>query len=271
MRAFRSNGQVGLEALAMVDLPDPGMPGPGEIRVQLHATSLDYHDLGVVMGRLPAARGRIPMADGAGVVEAVGPDVEAFSVGDHVVSIFFPTRLDGEPQLADFATTPGDGIDGYAREVVVAPVPAFTPAPNGYTHAEAATLTTAGLTAWCALVVDGGLKAGATVLVLGTGGVSIFALQFAKAMGASVIVTSSSDDKLERACALGADHVVNYRNMWNGGAMSAISPADAASTMLSRSVDPARWSSRSKLGGSAVIWRLSAFSLDAAAMCPRVC
>ncbi|MBU9379026.1 zinc-dependent alcohol dehydrogenase family protein [Burkholderia gladioli] len=211
MRAFRSNGQAGLEALTMVDLPDPGIPGPGEIRVHLHATSLNYHDLGVVTGRLPAAPGRIPMADGAGVVEAVGPDVEAFSVGDHVVSTFFPTWLDGEPQIADFATTPGDGIDGYAREVVVAPVHAFTHAPKGYTHAEAATLTTAGLTAWRALVVDGGLKAGATVLVLGTGGVSIFALQLAKAMGASVIVTSSSDDKLERACALGADHTVNYR------------------------------------------------------------
>lgn len=213
MRAFKSNGQVGLEALTMIDLPDPGIPGPGEVRVRIHATSLNYHDLGVVTGRLPTATGRIPMADGAGVVEAVGPDVKAFSIGDHVVSTFFPTWLDGEPQIADFATTPGDGIDGYARELVVAPVNAFTHAPKGYTHAEAATLTTAGLTAWRALVVDGGLQAGATVLVLGTGGVSIFALQLAKAMGASVIVTSSSDDKLERASALGADHVVNYRKM----------------------------------------------------------
>ncbi|CAG9237416.1 alcohol dehydrogenase catalytic domain-containing protein [Burkholderia gladioli] len=115
MRAFRSNGQVGLEALTVVDLPDPGIPGPGEIWVHLHATSLDYHDLGVVAGRLPAAPGHNPMADEAGVVEAVGPDVEAFSVGGHVVSTFFPTWLDGKPQIADFATTPGDGIDGYAR------------------------------------------------------------------------------------------------------------------------------------------------------------
>ncbi len=211
MRAFRSNGKAGFEALAMVDLPDPRTPAPGEIRVRLPATSLNYHDLGVVTGPLPAAPGRIPMADGAGVVEAVGPDVEAFSVGDRVVPTFFPTWLDGEPQVTDFATTPGDGIDGYAREVVVAQAHAFTLAPKGYTHAEATTLTTAGLTVWRALVVDGGLKAGATVLVLGTGDVSIFALQFAKAIGASVIVTSSSDDKLDCALALRADHAVNYR------------------------------------------------------------
>ena len=217
MKAMRSYGEQGLDGLVPADLDDPGAPGDGQIRVRVRATSLNYHDLGVVTGRLPTAPGRIPMADGAGVVEAVGPDVEGVAVGDHVVSTFFPTWLDGEPTIADFATTPGDGIDGYAREVVVAPAHAFTPAPKGYTHAEAATLTTAGLTAWRALVVDGGLKAGATVLVLGTGGVSIFALQFAKAMGASVIVTSSSDEKLERARALGADHVVNYRTLSDWG------------------------------------------------------
>ncbi|MGF6510634.1 MFS family permease [Paraburkholderia sp. 32] len=127
------------------------------------------------------------MADGAGVVEAVGPDVEAFSVGDHVVSTFFPTWLDGEPQIADFATPPGDGIDGYAREAVVAPVHAFTHAPTGYTHAKAATLTTAGLTAWRALVVDGGLKAGATVLVLVAGG-SFAAGRLCRAYGTRHVV-----------------------------------------------------------------------------------
>ena len=102
------------------------------------------------------------------------------------------------PQSANFSTVPGDGVDGYAREIVVRPASWFTRAPQGFSHAEAATLTTAGLTAWRALVVDGGLKAGETVLVLGTGGVSIFALQFAKLMGAIVIATSSSDKKLER-------------------------------------------------------------------------
>jgi NADPH:quinone reductase-like Zn-dependent oxidoreductase len=221
---LRSPG--GLDRLELVDLPDPGAPGPGEIRVRLHASSLNYHDYAVVTGRIPTADGRVPMSDGAGVVEAVGEGVTELKVGDHVVSCFFPVWQDGPPAVGDFATVPGDGIDGYTREAVVRPVIWFTPAPTGYSHAEAATLTTAGLTAWRALVVDGGLKAGDVVLALGTGGVSIFALQLAKAMGAVVVVTSSSDEKLERARALGADHTINYRQHedwgsrvleWTGG------------------------------------------------------
>lgn len=151
------------------------------------------------------------MADGAGVVEAVGAGVSEFKAGDHVVSCFFPFWENGPPAIADFTTTPGDGVDGYAREAVVLPSHYFTHAPRGYSHAESATLTTAGLTAWRALVVDGQLKAGNTVLVLGTGGVSIFALHIAKAMGASVIATSSSDAKIARLRELGADHTINYR------------------------------------------------------------
>ncbi|WP_179400996.1 zinc-dependent alcohol dehydrogenase family protein [Burkholderia guangdongensis] len=213
MKAIRLHQPAGLDCLTVADLPDPGQPGPGEIRVRLHASSLNFHDLAVVFGYIRTEDGRIPMSDGAGVVEAVGPGVTEFAAGDSVVSTFFPQWLDGEPStpVGSFALTPGDGVDGYAREAVVAAATAFTHVPRGYSHAEAATLTTAGLTAWRALVVSGGLKAGDTVLVLGTGGVSIFALQFAKAMGATVIVTSSSDDKLERARTLGADHLVNYR------------------------------------------------------------
>lgn len=211
MKAIKLIAPAGLDNLKLVDIAAPGEPQAGEIRVRVHASSLNYHDLGVVLGRMGAPDGRIPMADGAGVVEAVGPGATGFAVGDHVVSTFFPPWLDGAPTIPDFSTTPGDGVDGYARETVVAPATAFTHSPRGYTHAEAATLTTAGLTAWRALVVDGALKAGETVLVLGTGGVSIFALQYAKAMGATVIVTSSSDDKLERARRLGADHLINYR------------------------------------------------------------
>lgn len=218
MKAITCNSASGIDGLTVVDMEDPGAPGPGQIRVRIRASSLNYHDLGVVTGRMKSASGRIPMADGAGVVEAVGPGVDELGVGDSVVSTFFPDWLDGEPPIADFSTTPGDGVDGYAREVVVAPAAAFTRAPKNYTHVEAATLTTAGLTAWRALVVNGQIKAGDSVLVLGTGGVSIFALQFAKAMGASVIATSSSDEKLERVCALGADHVVNYRKYENWGA-----------------------------------------------------
>lgn len=211
MKAFTLRRPGGLEQLARVDVADPGHPGPGEIRVKIHASSLNYHDLGVVTGRLSAADGRIPMSDGAGVVEALGAGVTEFMVGDNVVSTFFPYWLDGSAAVADFATTPGDGVDGYAREAVVRPAHWFTHAPRGFSHAEAATLTTAGLTAWRALVVDGATKPGDSVLVLGTGGVSIFALQFAKRMGATVIATSSSDEKLEKARSLGADHVINYR------------------------------------------------------------
>ncbi len=211
MKALRLGAPGGLDRLSLVDAADPGAPGRGEIRVRIRASSLNYHDLGVVSGRTPAADGRIPMSDGAGEVEAVGEGVTEFAPGDLVVSCFFPFWRDGEPTFADFSQTPGDGMDGYAREVVVAPATHFTRAPKGYSAVEAATITTAGLTAWRALVVNGALKAGDVVLTLGTGGVSIFALQIAKAMGATVIVTSSSDEKLARARALGADFGVNYR------------------------------------------------------------
>lgn len=206
---LRSPG--GLDRLEISDQAGPGEPGPGEIRVRLHASSLNFHDYGVVSGAMPTEDGRIPMSDGAGEVEAVGDGVDEFKVGDAVVSCFFPYWQDGPARVGDFKTTPGDGVDGYAREQVVRPASWFTHAPKGYSHAEAATLTTAGLTAWRALVVDGNLKAGDTVLALGTGGVSIFALQMAKAMGARVIATSSSDEKIERLKELGADHTLNYK------------------------------------------------------------
>ncbi|ORE98134.1 NAD(P)-dependent alcohol dehydrogenase [Aurantimonas sp. 22II-16-19i] len=212
MKAITLAKPGGLDRLSLVDMADPGAPGPGEIRVRIRASSLNYHDYGVVSGNMPTEDGRIPMSDGAGEVEAVGEGVTEFAVGDHVVSGFFPLWQDGEAAVADFKTTPGDGVDGYAREFVVRPATWFTHAPKGYSHAEAATLTTAGLTAWRALCVDGGLKAGDTVLTLGTGGVSIFALQLAKAMGARVISTSSSDAKLETLTRLGADHVINYKS-----------------------------------------------------------
>ncbi|WP_372168518.1 NAD(P)-dependent alcohol dehydrogenase [Xanthomonas axonopodis] len=219
MKAVIVRAPGGLERLEVTELPDPGQPGPGQIRVAVHATSLNFHDLLVANGGIPADDGRVPMADAAGVVEAVGAGVTEFKPGDHVVSGFFPQWPDGLPfdDVGHFRKTPGDGIDGYASEYVVRAATDFTLAPRGWSHAEAATITTAGLTAWRALVVDGRLKAGASVLVLGTGGVSIAALQIAKAMGARVIVTSSSDDKLERARALGADEVINYRQVPDWG------------------------------------------------------
>ncbi|ODA67992.1 Alcohol dehydrogenase [Methyloligella halotolerans] len=226
MKAITIEKPGGLDRLKLVDMDAPGDPAKGEIRVKLHASSLNYHDYAVAAGGIPTADGRIPMSDGAGVVEAVGEGGDEFAVGDHVVSCFFPPWLDGGPTIADFSSTPGDGIDGYAREAVVTPASWFTKAPDGWSHEEGATITTAGLTAWRALVVDGGLKAGDTVLALGTGGVSIYALQIAKAMGARVAITSSSDEKLEKAKALGADFTVNYQRdekwgsavaEWSGG------------------------------------------------------
>jgi NADPH:quinone reductase-like Zn-dependent oxidoreductase len=226
MKVVKLGAPGGLDRLRVVEMEEPDAPAAGEIRVRLHASSLNYHDYGVVRSTLPQSVGRIPLSDGAGVVEAVGSGATEFAVGNSVVSIFFPFWQDGPPELVDFATVPGDGVDGYAREIVVRPASWFTRAPRGLSHAEAATLTTAGLTAWRALVVDGRIKAGDSVLVLGTGGVSIFALQIAKRIGAVVIATSSSDEKLERVRALGADHTINYRTTpdwgeaarrWTGG------------------------------------------------------
>ncbi|WEF30088.1 NAD(P)-dependent alcohol dehydrogenase [Klebsiella aerogenes] len=220
MKAWTVKKPAALDSIQLIDLPDPGAPGAGEIRVALHATSLNYHDLLVATGAIPVADGRILMADGAGVVEDVGDGVNEFSVGDSVVACFFPQWPDGKAQrlVADFSHTPGDGVDGFASQYVVRPASHFTLAPHGWSFKQAATITTSGLTAWRALVVEGKLKAGDTVLTLGTGGVSMTALQLAKSMGAQVIVTSSSDEKLARARQLGADHTINYRTTPQWGA-----------------------------------------------------
>ena len=215
MKAIRLKGSGGLERLTLVEIDEPGVPQEGEILVRLHASSLNYHDYLVALGTIPTADGLIPLTDGAGIVEGIGEGVSGFAVGDHVVSCFFPEWQSGEAVSSGFTKTPGDGLDGYAREKVVCPANWFTRAPKKYSHTEAATLPTAGLTAWRALVNDGPLKAGETVLTLGTGGVSMFALQFAKMMGALTIVTSSSDEKLARARALGADHTINYKKYPN--------------------------------------------------------
>lgn len=226
MKAMALQPSGSLDHLVLQQQDDPGDPGPGEIRVALHGSSLNFHDLGVATGAMATVDGRVPLADGAGVVEKVGQGVTEFAAGDMVVSCFFPDWQDGAPTVGDFSRTPGDGIDGFAREHVVLPASAFTQAPKEYDAVEAATITTAGLTAWRALVVDGKLKAGDSVLLLGTGGVSIWALQIARQMGARVAITSSSDDKLDRARELGAEFLVNYREQpdwgravreWTGG------------------------------------------------------
>ncbi|BFM05671.1 zinc-dependent alcohol dehydrogenase family protein [Halioxenophilus aromaticivorans] len=213
MQAIRLKQPGGLENIYAEQTNAPETLGPNDVQVRIHAGSLNYHDYLVAAGALPTDDGRILLSDGAGVVEAVGAEVSDLAVGDHVVSCFYPQWESG-PVVASaggFARTPGDGVDGMAAEVVVRNQSAFTLAPEGWSHAESATITTAGVTAWRALVAEGGLKAGDTVVTLGTGGVSMAALQLAKAMGASVIVTSSSDEKLAKAKALGADATINYR------------------------------------------------------------
>jgi NADPH:quinone reductase-like Zn-dependent oxidoreductase len=211
MKAMTLKAPGGLDKFVMVDLADAPPPKAGEITVRLHASSLNYHDYVVAIGQLKTADNRIPMSDGAGEVVAVGEGVSGFAVGDHVMSMFFPDWLMDDATPETTRRIPGDTLDGYARECVTVPAQAFTKTPPGYSHAEAATLPCAALTAWRGLVTAGQVKQGDYVLVQGTGGVSVFGLQFAKAAGATVIATSSSDEKLERMKALGADHLINYK------------------------------------------------------------
>lgn len=209
MKAAVVNAPGGLERLAIVERDTPE-PGPHELLVRIHASSLNFHDYAVATGAIPTVDGRVLMSDGAGEVVAVGDAADAFAVGDHVISVFFPNWLDGPINPAKRDGTPGDRGEGMAAEYVAGPVNAFTHAPAGYSFAQAATLPCAALTAWRALMVEARIKPGDTVLTMGSGGVSIFALQFARAAGARVIATSSDDAKLERLRALGADAVINY-------------------------------------------------------------
>jgi len=200
----------GLGNLVIEDRPDP-KPKAGEVLVRVRASSLNYHDFIVALGGIPTPDGRIPMSDGAGEVVAVGEGVTKWKTGDRVISLFFPNWQSGQVEAAGFASVPGDGADGFGCELYAGPETAFTRMPKGWTFDEAATLPCAALTAWRGMYVETRTKPGDWVLVQGTGGVSIFALQFAKATGARVIATSSSQAKMEKLRALGADHVINYK------------------------------------------------------------
>src|SRR3989475_6738723 len=185
MRLVRLRAPGGLQNLKLLEEDHP-KPRPGELLVRIRASSLNFRDDWVALGKIPCADGRIPLSDGAGEVSAVGDDVDEFKVADTVVSTFWPYWLGGEMTPATKRDIPGESVDGYAREYVCMPAHAFAKAPAGYTHVEAATLTCAGVTAWRGLVVCGQVKPGDTVLILGTGGVSLFALQFADAAGGGV-------------------------------------------------------------------------------------
>ncbi len=204
--------QYGIDNLRVAERPT-SEPGAGQVLVKMKAASLNYRDLATVLGgfgslyKLPL----VPLSDACGEVAAVGPGVTRVKVGDRVATLFFQKWLAGELTPEGQASALGGSLDGMWRDHALLSEQGVSKAPTHLSDAEVATLPCAGLTAWRALVVEGGVKPGETVVVQGTGGVSIFALQFAKAAGAEVIVTSSSDEKLARARGLGADHLVNYK------------------------------------------------------------
>jgi len=212
MQAMQLSSPGGLDKLAMADI-QPTAPGPGQIQVEVRASSLNFHDYAVAVGLLPVADARIPLSDGAGIVTAIGEGVSDFAVGDKVLSCFFPNWQDGPPAFDKLLGVPGDHADGFAAGIVTRAAQGFTRMPCNLDFEAAATLGCAGLTAWRALMVETHLRPGDWVLVQGSGGVSLFALQFARMMGCRVIATSSSDAKLERLRALGAEHTINYRQV----------------------------------------------------------
>jgi NADPH:quinone reductase-like Zn-dependent oxidoreductase len=217
VRAIRLASPGGLDKLELVEINEVE-PQFGEIRVRNHASSLNFHDYVVATGLLPVDDGRIPMSDGAGIIEAVGPGVVHFKPGDRVMSCFFPHWADGPADnLEKISGIPGDNVDGFASETVTMSASGFTYIPDNYSFEQAATLPCAAATAWRALMVEAKVKPGDTVLVQGSGGVSVFALQFAKAAGCHVIATSSSEVKLGILGELGADQFINYREVENWG------------------------------------------------------
>jgi NADPH:quinone reductase-like Zn-dependent oxidoreductase len=196
----------GVGGLAVETRPDPE-PGPGEVAVRVSATSLNFRDLLIAR----QAADRIPLCDGAGTVVAVGAGVTGVAVGSNVAGCYFPDWIDGRPDPSTQVRALGGSVDGMLAEIVVLPAHAVVAAPRGWTAPQTATLPCAAVTAWNALVEGQQVKAGQTVVMLGTGGVSVFGVQLARLLGARVVVTSSSDEKLERMRDLGAEVTVNYR------------------------------------------------------------
>ena len=192
------------------DVPEPG---PREVLVRIRANSLNFRDLRVAQGLYDAKMPlpRVPLSDGAGLVERVGPGVTKFKAGDRVAGIFMQTWISGPIEERYAASAMGGAIDGMLSEYVALSEDGLVRIPDYLSDEEAATLPCAAVTAWNALMYQSRMKAGDTVLIQGTGGVSLFALQFARMAGARVIATSSTDAKLERACKLGASDGVNYR------------------------------------------------------------
>lgn len=223
-------GHQGLEALRQAEIATP-VPGPGEILIRVRACSLNYRDQLLIQGRYfggPIRTAAIPLSDGAGEVAAIGAGVTRFAVGDRVAGTFFLDWEDGPADARKVATSLGaPPATGMLAEYALLPERAVVPIAPSLSFEEAATLPCAGVTAWNALTEGPRrLQPGDTVLLLGTGGVSLIALQLARAAGAAVIITSSSDAKLERARAMGATHGINYRATpdWGAAAAQAAGP-----------------------------------------------
>lgn len=205
-------GSKSLEDIKLEERPRP-KPGPGEILVRMGAASINYRDHMIYTGQYfgqQVAEDTVALSDGAGEVVDAGPEVTRFSKGDRIVGAFFQDWIDGPPPPGRARALGQSGVDGVLAEYVLFNQRDAVPAPANLSLEEASCLPCAAVTAWNSLVTQGRIRPGQTVLCLGTGGVSIFALQFAKAAGARVIITSSSDAKLEQAQALGADDVINY-------------------------------------------------------------
>ena len=214
MRALNVQEPWGIDALEVVEAPDP-VPGPGEVLVRMRAVSLNYRDLLMVGGMYSMAAGAgpiTPFSDGCGVVEAVGEGVTRVQRGDRVATLFFQRWISGPPTLEKLSSSLGSPIPGAGRELAVFSADGVSKVPAFLTDQQVATLPCAALTAWRALYEDADLRPGDTVVLQGTGGVSIFGLQFAHATGLRTLITSSSGEKLARAKALGADHLINYRD-----------------------------------------------------------
>jgi NADPH:quinone reductase-like Zn-dependent oxidoreductase len=225
MRAWRiPAGCLSADQMEQVECPVP-VPGPGEVRVRVHACSLNFRDQAIVRGLYfggPVPVSGVPLSDGAGIIDAVGEGVSQYRPGDRVAGIFFQDWMDGPPTRAMGESLGHPPAAGMLADYVVLPERGVVPLAASLSFEEAATLPCAGVTAWNALMMGQvAVRAGASVLVLGTGGVSLLALQIAKAAGARVIATSSNAAKLDRVRALGADETINYRDQPEWGAAAA--------------------------------------------------
>ena len=230
MRAYQVGAQSGLDSLRQVDRPDL-VAGPGEAVLRVTAVCLNHRDLLVLAGAYGARRPeeRVPVSDGVGEIIAIGDGVTSVRVGDRATAPHFASWLDGAFAMSAFGRDLGITHDGWLAEQIIVPVAALVKIPDGVTDEQAVALPAAGVTAWNAVVRVGKVRAGETVLALGTGGVSIFALQIARLNGARVAITSSSDEKLALARQLGAEIAINYRTTpdWAAELMAATGGAGA--------------------------------------------